>query len=227
MYHYLFVFLSFHICHFIVRRVWRYQRSKSGYRRRTDNTMAKRKSTEGHKKDLQNIHFCTYKTKDRVTWTTPKTGGELRCSGSVSSSFSTSDTRRVNLVTNTMTSHEWGKDREVLTTSCSSFFDLRLSGYHVYPSKVSFNFFQVSAICRHTTGVFNIFVFLAPVLKQYTNFEILAGACIGQENKLLSVSFWLCLLSWFHFLLHFYVDHTIHFSDRKWYFYEHGNAKSP
>jgi hypothetical protein len=35
----------------------------------------------------------------------------------VSSSCSTSDTRRVNLVTNTVISHEWGKDREVFTTS--------------------------------------------------------------------------------------------------------------
>jgi hypothetical protein len=33
------------------------------------------------------------------------------------SSCSTSGTRRVNLVTNTVISHKWGKDREVLTTS--------------------------------------------------------------------------------------------------------------
>ena len=37
----------------------------------------------------------THETKDRVTL---KTGGELRWSGMVSSSCSTSDTRRVNLV---------------------------------------------------------------------------------------------------------------------------------
>jgi hypothetical protein len=47
--------------------------------------------------DLQNI---THKTKDRVTRTPLKTGGKLRCSGRVSSSWSTSGTRRVNLVTN-------------------------------------------------------------------------------------------------------------------------------
>ena len=39
------------------------------------------------------------------------------CSGRVSSSCSTSDTRRVNLVTNTVISNERGKDREVFTTS--------------------------------------------------------------------------------------------------------------
>jgi hypothetical protein len=38
-----------------------------------------------------------------------KIGVELRCSGRVSSSCSTSDTRRVNLVTNPVISHEWGK----------------------------------------------------------------------------------------------------------------------
>jgi hypothetical protein len=59
----------------------------------------------------------THKTKDRVTRIPLKTGGELRCSGRVSNSCSTSGTRRVNLVTNPMISHEWGNDREVLTTS--------------------------------------------------------------------------------------------------------------
>jgi hypothetical protein len=39
------------------------------------------------------------------------------CSERVSSSSSTSDTRRVNLVTNPMISHEREKDREVFTTS--------------------------------------------------------------------------------------------------------------
>ena len=38
-------------------------------------------------------------------------------SGRVSRSCSTSGTRRVNLVTNMVISHERGKDREVLTTS--------------------------------------------------------------------------------------------------------------
>ena len=39
-------------------------------------------------------------TKDRVTQTPLKTGGELRCSRRVSSSCSTGGTRRFNLVTN-------------------------------------------------------------------------------------------------------------------------------
>ena len=43
--------------------------SESVYRRRTDNTMAKRKSTKG-----QTTINKTYQTKDRVTRTAPKTG---------------------------------------------------------------------------------------------------------------------------------------------------------
>jgi hypothetical protein len=41
----------------------------------------------------------------------------LRCSGRVGSSCFTGRTRRVNLVTNPVISREWGKDREVFTTS--------------------------------------------------------------------------------------------------------------
>jgi hypothetical protein len=58
------------------------------------------------KKDRQRSSKYTHKTKDRVTRTPLKTGGELRCSGRVSSSCSTSGTRRVNLVTNPVVNHE-------------------------------------------------------------------------------------------------------------------------
>ena len=75
--------------------------------------MAKRKV----QKDKQRSTKHTYKTKDRVTRTPLKTGGELRCSGRVRSFYSTSDTRRVNLVTNSVIRHAWGKDQEVFTTS--------------------------------------------------------------------------------------------------------------
>ena len=87
--------------------------SESVYRRRTDNTMAKRKV----QKDKQRSTKHTYKTKNRVTRTPVKTGGELRSPGRVGSSCSTSGTRRVNLVTNPVISREWGKEREVFTTS--------------------------------------------------------------------------------------------------------------
>jgi len=57
-------------------------------------------------KDKQRSAKHTYKTKDRLTRTPLKTGGELRCSGRVNSSFSTSGTRRVNLVTNPVIGRE-------------------------------------------------------------------------------------------------------------------------
>jgi hypothetical protein len=53
------------------------------------------------------IYIYIYITKDRVTRTQLKPGGELRCSGRVSSSFSTSGTRRINLVTSPVISREW------------------------------------------------------------------------------------------------------------------------
>jgi hypothetical protein len=57
------------------------------------------------------------KTKDRVTGSPLKTGGEPRCSGRVSSPCSTSGIRRVNLVTSPVICHEWGNDQEVITPS--------------------------------------------------------------------------------------------------------------
>ena len=70
--------------------------SESVYQRRTNNTMAKKKT---YKRRKQRSTKHSYKTKDRVTRTPLKTGGEHRCSGRVGSSYCTSDTRRVNLVT--------------------------------------------------------------------------------------------------------------------------------
>ena len=57
-------------------------------------------------KDKQRSTKHTHKTKDRVTRTPLKTGGELWCSGRVSSFCSISGTRGVNLVTNPVISHE-------------------------------------------------------------------------------------------------------------------------
>ena len=54
----------------------------------------KEKSTKDKQRSTKHTH------KDRVTRTPLKTGDELRCSGMVGSSCSTSGTRRVTLVTN-------------------------------------------------------------------------------------------------------------------------------
>jgi hypothetical protein len=95
-----------------VRRDWRYQRGNLN-----PYIEEEQKTQWPQKKDKQRSTKHTYKTKDRVTRIPLKTGGELRCSGRVSSSCSTSDTSRFNLVTHPVISREWGKDREVFTTS--------------------------------------------------------------------------------------------------------------
>jgi hypothetical protein len=99
--------------------------------------------------DKQRSKTHENKTEDRVTRTPliTESKGELMCSGRMSSSCSTRDTRRVDLVTNPLISHERGKDREVFTTNgtyswscvtqivilyfflwplCCLFFDLRI-----------------------------------------------------------------------------------------------------
>jgi hypothetical protein len=113
-------------CSNISWRVWRYQRSnQKPYIEEEETTQW---SKENKQKDKQRSTKHTYITKDRVTRTPLKTGGELRCSGRVGSSCFTSRTRRGNLVTNPVISREWGKDREVFTTSGTYpwfFFDIR------------------------------------------------------------------------------------------------------
>ena len=76
--------------------------------------MTKGKETKGQNNDPQNI---TQKTKDRATRTKLETEGELRCSGRVSSSCATCNTRRVTIVINPVISHEWGKDPIVIRTN--------------------------------------------------------------------------------------------------------------
>jgi hypothetical protein len=80
---------------------------------------------------------------------------ELMCSGRVGSSCSTCYSRRVNLVTNPVINHEWGKDREVLTTSGTypwsfvtqifhngrmSFFDIRILITSLVSSNPSYSY---------------------------------------------------------------------------------------
>jgi hypothetical protein len=75
----------------IVRRVWKYHRGNQNPFIEEEQT--KQWPKEKVQKDKQRSTKHTYKTKDRVTQTSIKTGR-------VNSSCSTSDTHRVNLVTN-------------------------------------------------------------------------------------------------------------------------------
>jgi hypothetical protein len=63
-------------------------------------------SKEKVQKDKQRSTKHTYKTKNRVTRTSLKIGGELSCPERISCSCSTSGTRRVNLAINPVLSHE-------------------------------------------------------------------------------------------------------------------------
>jgi hypothetical protein len=75
--------------------------------------MAKRKSTKG-----KTIIYKTYIYSKRSRNRSPtKDRAELRCSRRVCRSWSTSGTRRVNIVTNPIISREWVMDRAVLTIS--------------------------------------------------------------------------------------------------------------
>ena len=90
-----------------------------------------RETTKG-----QTTIYKNYTESKRSNNTDPtKNRGELRCSGRINSSWSTSGTRRVALVTNPVISHEWGNDREVLTTSgtypWTFWYYLRLGVYSV------------------------------------------------------------------------------------------------
>ena len=79
----------------VTRRVWRYQRgNQNPYIEEGQTTQWPKEKVH---KDKQRSTKHTNKIKDRVTWTPLKTGCELRCSGRIGSSCSTSGTRRVNL----------------------------------------------------------------------------------------------------------------------------------
>jgi hypothetical protein len=100
---------------YLIRRVWIYQRGNQNPYIEEEQTTEWPK--EKGQRDKQRSTKHTYKTKDQVTRTALKTRYERRYYGRVSSSSSTSGTRRVNIVKTPVISHEWGKDREMFTTS--------------------------------------------------------------------------------------------------------------
>ena len=76
-------------CVNILRRVWIHQRGNQNPYIEEEQTTQWQNIVQ---KDKQRSTKHIYKAKDRVTRTPLKTGGELRCSGRASSSFSTSYT---------------------------------------------------------------------------------------------------------------------------------------
>ena len=77
--------MSYQRYHYIehVRRVWRYQRgNQNPYIEEEQKTQWPKEKVQ---KDKQRSTKHTHKTKDRVTQTSLKTGGQLMCSGRVGS----------------------------------------------------------------------------------------------------------------------------------------------
>jgi hypothetical protein len=128
--------------------------------------------TEKVQRDKQRSKKHTYKTKDRVTQTPLRTGGEHRCSGRVGSSCCTSDTRRANIATYPVIGREWGKAREVLTTSGTYPWSCVTQIFHNgQPRHGDFNLtmfvrllkaFSLSLICHYSVDVYkeSIHVFI-------------------------------------------------------------------
>ena len=114
---------------------------------------------------------------------------------SVRSSCSTGDTRRVNLVTNPVNSHEWGKDREVLTTSGiypSSFVtQIFHSGQ---PSYKTFEVITLGSVASLLTGNPDI---LRDIYTQYAGAAGMLLHIIGVHNgKIEIISFVVKFRSW-------------------------------
>ena len=77
------------------KKIWRYHRgNQNSY---IEEEQTKQLPKEKGQTDNQRSTKHTHKTKDRVTQTPLRIGGEIRCSGGVDSSCSTSGTRRGNL----------------------------------------------------------------------------------------------------------------------------------
>jgi hypothetical protein len=115
------------------------------------------------------IYNSYTQAKDRVTRISLKTGGELRCSGKIGSSCSTSDTHRVNLVANPVISHQRGKDREVFTTSGT------------YPWSSNFPF-----ICRNIPAAPAYGVYISQLIRHCGSYQDFLDIGLMLTRKLLN-----------------------------------------
>ena len=103
------------MCRSVLRKVWRYQMATRSVNRRTDNTMPKIKRRKGQRMIYKTLHrkIKIEQHEHEPDWNR----GELRCSGRVSSSCSTSSTLCVTVVTNPVINHEWGQDDRIVITT--------------------------------------------------------------------------------------------------------------
>ena len=130
------------------RRVWRYQREVIRICISKNNRQIQW-SKEKVQKDKQWSTKHTHKSKDRVTRTPIKIMGELRRSERVRSSCSTSDTRRVTLITNPVISDEWGKCLRQVE-------HIRGNFWHRYSITVNFLFITVYSYEHYFYSIDNV-----------------------------------------------------------------------
>ena len=97
---------NIHITRISTDSIYKYQKRSLKIPKGQSESVQHKGTKEQVQRDKQRSIKHTFITKDRVTRTPLKTEGELRCSGRVGSSCSTSGTRRVNLVTNPVISRE-------------------------------------------------------------------------------------------------------------------------
>ena len=105
--------------------------------RNKDNTMHKRKKDN----NLQN----TMQTHDRVTRTPLKAGDDIRYTGRVNSSCSTSTTRHVTLGSHPVLVYEWGKELEVQHHACKILLNLHKQKVLIFWSNFLLGFCR--AVC--------------------------------------------------------------------------------
>ena len=167
----------------LLRRVWRDQRGNQ-------NPYIKEQTTQWRKEKVQKGKHQstrhTYKAKGPVTEVPLKTGVNSR----VYRSWSTSGTRRVDIVTNPIISHEWAKDRDVLTISGT----YRWSLWHFYSIPVN----QVMTV-KVTFSKWWLHLYrkepliaVASVLAVSSSKEILIGATSSEISYHLRDIFALC-----------------------------------
>jgi hypothetical protein len=167
--HYLIIFNSdlvqvggFHrVLHFpiSIRRDWRYQSgNQNPYIEEKQTTQWPKEKVQ---KDKQRWTKHTYKTKDRVTGTLLKFGGELRCS--------TSDTRRVNVVTNPVISHGRYDITDILLKVALNYNPNPLWYLQILLRNLFYNYFSLSQILLFALEISFFFNFCSLQLMSMAN----------------------------------------------------------
>ena len=175
----------------LLRRVWRHQRCNQNRISKNGHHNDEKKKWKRKNNDLQSIYI---KRKVELTGVHITIGVNSGCYRKVCRSWSTSDTRRVNIVTNPIISREWVKDHEVLTISET----YRLSLWHRYPLVVTQVMVVTVAFSKWWLHLYQKepLISVASVLATSSDKEILIGATSSEISYHLRDIFALCKCCW-------------------------------